>query len=226
MLGANGKDDVLAEGNVSRLRAAPQQERSQARMEAVLRAADEFVAAHGPERASIPEIAELAGVPRASVYQFYPDKYALLSHVAERHLASIVDLLFSAGSSLLTRDYRQVVSMLVETAADYFDTHPAAATLLLGGPFSRAAYLAREEQISRLGTALRFLGANLARPLIMPEAPDVAVIAAEIGLACMRLGYYREGRVSRPMREQAVIASCAYLKLWEESSMRWFSDHM
>lgn len=214
------------EGSVSRLRAAPQQERSQARMEAVLRAADEFVASHGPERASIPEIAELAGVPRASVYQFYPDKYALLSHVAERHLASIIEILFSAGSSLLTGDYREVVELLVETAADYFDTHTAAATLLLGGPFSRAAYLARAEQIERLGTALRFLGANLARPLIMPEEPDVAVLAAEMALACMRLGYYREGRVSRPMRAQAVIASCAYLALWEESAARWFGDRM
>ncbi|PKA05029.1 TetR/AcrR family transcriptional regulator, partial [Leptospira ellisii] len=64
----------------------PSQERSQNRMALVLDAAERLLVELGPEETSIPEIAKISGVPRASIYQFFPDKYALFTRLAEKHL--------------------------------------------------------------------------------------------------------------------------------------------
>src|SRR5262249_60535158 len=58
------------------LRRIPQQARSRARVEGILRAARRLIG-EGRE-VSMREIAAAAGVPIASVYQYFPDKTALL----------------------------------------------------------------------------------------------------------------------------------------------------
>jgi len=59
-------------------RRIPQQKRSRARVEKILKAARKLIGERGNDSVSVGEIAQEAGVPKSSVYQYFPDKNAIL----------------------------------------------------------------------------------------------------------------------------------------------------
>ncbi|RHX83867.1 TetR/AcrR family transcriptional regulator [Leptospira stimsonii] len=193
----------------------PLQERSQQRVAIVLETAEKILEKIGPEETSIPEIAKVSGVPRASIYQFFPDKYALFTHLAEKHLAKVGEILAVKGAKNSKIPWEKLVGVLVNAASDYYDSTPVASILVLGGPFSRNAYLAQEITIDHIGAGVRVQLANLDSPLILPKKPDVATLGVEIAFACMKRGYYLENKISKIMREQAVSAVIAYFQNWK-----------
>ncbi len=104
--------------------------------------------------------------------------------------------------------------LLIETAADYYDSHPAAGILLLQGAFSHASHAAHTAKNVRLGDDVRRALAAMRPPLILPESPDAATLAVEIAFACMAHGYAREGRISPGARSEALRAASSYLATW------------
>jgi len=190
---------------------SPMQERSQQRVAAAIEVAERMIEAHGPEETSIPEIARESGVPRASLYQFFPTKYALFAHLAERHLAEVAARVQAAGQKNVARPWRELVVRMIDAAADYYDATPVASQLILGGPMSRNAYLAQEVTIANIGLAMRRLIAGASDGMTLPNKPDAATLSVEIAFTCMKYGYYREGRLSKPTRREAVRATTAYL---------------
>lgn len=68
----------------------PKQERTQKRMERVIATTQELLLSVGIEKISIPEIANASGVPRTSIYQFFPTKYDILRHIALMHLNGLI----------------------------------------------------------------------------------------------------------------------------------------
>ncbi|EQA47018.1 transcriptional regulator, TetR family [Leptospira broomii serovar Hurstbridge str. 5399] len=204
---------LLENKSLSRSR-TPLQERSQLRVALVLAAAERILEKVGPEEASIPEIAKQSGVPRASIYQFFPDKYALFTRLAEIHLAKVGEILARKGSKNENISWRKLVGVLVNAASDYYDSTPVAGMLILGGPFSRNAYLAQEVTIDTIGAGVRIQLSKLKKPLHLPKKPDVATLGVEIAFACMKRGYYKENRISKGIREQANNAVTAYFSNW------------
>ncbi len=167
-----------------------------------------MVAALGPEQTSIPEVAKAAGIPRASLYQFFPDKYALLACLAERHLAAVVAQVESACARHANATVERLCQVLVESASDYYDSHRVASLLVLGGPWSPSAYHVQEVTVARIGDVVR---ATLAqRGLSLPRRPDVATLMVEMAFACMKHGYFSEGRITPAVRREAVRAQVAY----------------
>ncbi|TGK56266.1 TetR/AcrR family transcriptional regulator [Leptospira wolffii] len=196
---------------------SPLQERSQQRMALVLSSAEKILEKIGPEEASIPEIAKASGVPRASIYQFFPDKYALFTKLAETHLGKVGEILGEKGSKDKNVPWRKLVGILINSASDYYDSTPVASMLVLGGPFSRNAYLAQEITIDNIGAGVRTQLENLKKPLYLPKKPDVATLGVEIAFACMKRGYYKENRISKTIREQATNAVVAYFSSWAQA---------
>ncbi|MBM9575882.1 TetR/AcrR family transcriptional regulator [Leptospira sp. 201903070] len=194
----------------------PLQERSQQRVAIVLETAERILEKIGPEETSIPEIAKVSGIPRASIYQFFPDKYALFTYLAERHLAKVGEILATKGAKNPKVQWEKLVGVLVNAASDYYDSTPVASMLVLGGPFSRNAYLAQEITIDHIGEGVRVQLANLDSPLILPKKPDVATLGVEIAFACMKRGYYQENKISKMMRAQAANAVISYFHNWSK----------
>lgn len=62
----------------------PVQQRSRERVERMLAAATELIAAKGGDALKMGEVAERAGVPIGSLYQFFPDKSAIIRTLIER----------------------------------------------------------------------------------------------------------------------------------------------
>ena len=75
------------------IRRPPQQARAQARMQRILDEAAALIASKGSEQVKMSEIAERAEVPIGSVYQFFPDKTAIIRTLAEVYMARIREAL-------------------------------------------------------------------------------------------------------------------------------------
>ncbi|GAB4528270.1 MAG: TetR/AcrR family transcriptional regulator [Anaerolineae bacterium] len=73
----------------SYLRRIPRQKRSLERFNHILDAADGLFAQHGIEAVSTNHIAEAAGVAIGSLYQFFPDRDAVLRALVDRYLTQL-----------------------------------------------------------------------------------------------------------------------------------------
>jgi len=70
-------------------RKAPEQDRSRATVEAIVEAAAHILVKHGYDAFTTNRVAERAGVSIGSLYQYFPNKDALLSELMRRHVAEI-----------------------------------------------------------------------------------------------------------------------------------------
>lgn len=89
----------------------PQQQRSIERVDSILDAAKALIAKHGSAGLKIRDIADLAGITAGSIYQYFPNKAAIIHALGKQHLDHVNDSLQSA----LTRQPESIdecISML------------------------------------------------------------------------------------------------------------------
>lgn len=191
----------------------PLQVRSRDRVDRVLKVAEKLVVEVGSEGLSIPEVARVSDVPRASIYQFFPNKYALLLAISDIHLRRVSDLVAGFRDQLQGGSLEDIARRITRAAADYYNQHPVASVLILGGPMSRKAYLSQEITIQDIGLQLRAVLVHNSPDLRVPESPDVMTIAVEIAFACMKHSYYTHATITDEMADQAAVAALAYLRV-------------
>lgn len=68
-------------------RRAPAQQRSRERLERILAVATELIAAKGSDQLKMSEVAEQAAISIGSLYQYFPEKSAIIRTLAERYNA-------------------------------------------------------------------------------------------------------------------------------------------
>ena len=68
----------------AQIRRKPKQERSRERVDAILKTAMQLIGEKGIDAVSMKEVASRAGGPLASVYQYFPNKSAILATLYER----------------------------------------------------------------------------------------------------------------------------------------------
>ncbi|MCP5068834.1 MAG: TetR/AcrR family transcriptional regulator [bacterium] len=93
-------EDEPASGNLWR---EPTQERSRRRVDTMLASARQLIAEKGSESLKMREIAERAGVPIGSLYQFFPDRTAVLACLFSKYLGAVNEVLrerFEAAASI------------------------------------------------------------------------------------------------------------------------------
>ena len=182
-------------------------------MALVIEAAERLIEQLGPEKTSIPAIADTSQVPRAAIYPFFPDKYALFSHIARQHMEQLLALLSTACQQAPSANWRAQIQALVETTVDYYNRHPVASILLLRNSWTDADREAHAVKSRAISTQVRQRLHDLEA---LPTSPDAAVLAVEIAFACMKYGYAEEGRISPAICREAYCAAQAYLAQWEQ----------
>ncbi|MCY0875530.1 MAG: TetR/AcrR family transcriptional regulator [Firmicutes bacterium] len=108
------------------VRRTPQGERGRRRVELILSAAEEELAAAGYDNFTTNGVAARAGISIGSIYQFFPHKEALVQALAER-VQSAMRELYDRLFSELTLDLSlpQMVDFLIDPLVAYTAANPA-----------------------------------------------------------------------------------------------------
>ncbi|MBB5192563.1 AcrR family transcriptional regulator [Silvimonas terrae] len=99
-------------------RKQPRQARSQATVDAIFEATIQVLLAEGLPRLTTIRVAERAGVSVGTLYQYYPQKQALLFAVLQRHLdrvaKTVEDAALSVRGACLAQMVRTIVTAFVQ----------------------------------------------------------------------------------------------------------------
>jgi AcrR family transcriptional regulator len=100
------------------VRRRPRQERAQVTVEAIIGAARKILVRHGRAGLTTNHVAELAGVSIGSLYQYFPDKDALVHELLGRHIEEARALIAQRLATLIDAEpeeaIRQIVSLMIE----------------------------------------------------------------------------------------------------------------
>ena len=193
----------------------PTQQRSRERVERMLAAASALIAESGSDAMRMSEVAERAGVPIGSLYQFFPDKGAIIRTLAERYNA--------LGHACIEKELADVRDLdgLREAFARLIDIYHA---LFLAEPVMRDIWSGAQADMALRDIDLddsrqtgRMLAAVLER--INPEADRAAIatkafLIMNLGEATMRLAISVERREG-----DALVAAFKQMTLREFSAV-------
>jgi AcrR family transcriptional regulator len=155
-------------------RKSPSQQRSQALVDAIVEAGSRVLASRGWNGLSLQQVATVAGVSPGSLYQYFPDKAALVAEITERLSQRELSFTIERFSSLeLDASLEASVSRVVSTLIEFQRRE---------GPLMRAAldalqHLGRYEQLAdRARQAAQFLRGLLEqhRARLVPQDLELA----------------------------------------------------
>ncbi|SFB09285.1 transcriptional regulator, TetR family [Rhizobium sp. NFR07] len=86
------------------LRRVPKQERSRERIGEILKVAKELIGKKGIDAVTMKEIAALSGGPIASVYQYFPNKSAIIAMLYELYVEDVRELIAGHVSRIETAE--------------------------------------------------------------------------------------------------------------------------
>lgn len=112
------------------LKRLPVQDRSRARVDAILDGAAEVLAGGDLDALTIRAVADVAGVPTGTIYQFFTDKQQLLQAVSLRYVAATHDTLRVALATA-GADWRADLDAVVDGYAEMVRRAPAMRVLWL-----------------------------------------------------------------------------------------------
>jgi AcrR family transcriptional regulator len=111
------------------MRKEPRQARSRATVEVIVRAGARVLGDRGWAGFTTNEVAEVAGVSIGSLYQYFPDKLALIDAIRRRHLDDVLVVMRAVGQS--GQPLNQLVDDLVRGMIAAHSIHPALHRVLL-----------------------------------------------------------------------------------------------
>jgi AcrR family transcriptional regulator len=113
-------------------RKKPQQRRSRATIDTIFEAAIQVLLANGLDGITTLQIAERAGVSVGSLYQYFPNKRALLAAVVKRHVGEVADATIAACRSAHGKPMADMCALMMAGFVDAKTRRPEV---------SRALYL-------------------------------------------------------------------------------------
>ena len=174
------------------LRKTPQQERSIQRLEAILEAAVEMIAQNGVGNLKMTDLAARAGVPIGSLYQFFPERAAVVRALHDRHTERVetgAERVFSKVTSIAEAE------TLMESAVDVFYN------TFRGDPVYLPVWLAAisDPDLQRLNTDHQARLTAIMCKIFRPLLPEGSAIDLEIRV--MLFVYLTGATVRRAMIE-------------------------
>lgn len=114
-------------------RRKPSQDRSREKYEIILTAAKQLIGERGNDAVSMREIAKAAGVAPSSIYQYFPDKNAILTAIMAGYYEQIQRMLESvANEAESVEQLPHALSKGVDMFYDMFSREPTLATIWAG----------------------------------------------------------------------------------------------
>ena len=192
-------------------RRKPAQKRSRERLDRILAVASGLIAKRGSDQLKMSEVAEEAGISIGSLYQYFPEKSAVIRALAERYSAESRRCIEDALAPVADRD------SLSRAYLDLIDQYYA---IMLAEPVMRDIWsgMQADKQLAALELAEsracgEMLAAAMRRAHPSADAERISICAFliwQLGEAAMRLA------VSQPRREgDALVAAFKRMTLRE-----------
>lgn len=150
------------------LRRTPRQARSRERLAQVLATADRLLATEGPEALTTTRVAAEAGMSVGAVYQYLPDRDAIIEALATSYLARIEVTMASFLGVAAEQRWADPVGALVDGFAQVYRSEPGFRALWFGRHLTEATRSADREHKMRMAAMLREL--VLAQHLLADDA--------------------------------------------------------
>ncbi|MCU1672676.1 MAG: Transcriptional regulator, TetR family [Frankiales bacterium] len=186
------------------LRRRPVQERSAARVQRMLDAAAALLDEVGYEATTTSQIAARAGVSVGSLYQFFPDRRAVLQALATRSFERFSAQLDARLAERPPQRWQDAVDAVVDVYVAFSRSEPAAQVLSFGGPVDRHMLDPDDDNNAVVARVLSTLVPAGLDPLVL----RVAVEAAD-GVLDLAFRLHPDGDPA--VVEQAKRLVCAYL---------------
>lgn len=106
------------------VRRRPQQARSKETVEAILLGTAQILVAQGYDKLTTNRAAKAAGVSVGSLYQYFPNKKALVIALIQRHVNQAIDLLRKIAMELATAPVSEAVRAFVTNIMDLHEMEP------------------------------------------------------------------------------------------------------
>jgi AcrR family transcriptional regulator len=170
---ARKKAEGTEAGTQGLARLVPVQKRSRERFERILEVAAEIMAEKGSEAFRMSDIVERSGVAFGSLYQYFPDKTAIIGTLAERYNAVGRDCVRRDLSAVKSaKDLHPALSRIVDSYYRMFIDEPVMRDIWQATQADRALQKLDEED----GIYLAGLLSDALRP-IAPDASDSTLSA-------------------------------------------------
>ena len=197
------------------VRRTPTQRRSQERVARIAHAAGELCAEQGADAVTMEAIAARAGTSIGSLYQFFPNRDALLQTVAERYVADLLALLDeeAAPDDAASLPLPGLVDAVLAPFERFHRTHPGYFAVLFAPAGSHALATVRGRLRERLVARVDLLLRRRAPALGAARRRRVARTAVEAARALLQ---YVETALPaserRPMRAELRAMLVSYLQ--------------
>lgn len=212
--------DGTGAGAEPRVRREPRQARSRARVAQILAAADQILSAEGFEALTVRRIAQEAAVPVGSIYQFFPDKAAVVDALARGYIGEFdgaIEVLVADAEAYAAEhaedegaasdggaaggSWADPVGRLVDEFADLYRSRPGYVALWSGRHLSPE--LARADEANNLAIAAGVRRILVARGILAdgPELDLDAQVAVRVADVLLQFAFGRA-----PGGDEAVLA--------------------
>lgn len=114
----------------TKLRRLPRQPRGRRRVEALLNAAADEINGAGYDAATMCSIAERAGASIGSLYQFFPNKVAIVQALRQSYCDEFELMWRPAAKNAQSLSWKEVVAKWVDSTVVFVERHPAFLALL------------------------------------------------------------------------------------------------
>jgi AcrR family transcriptional regulator len=182
-------------------RREPVQRRSALRVERMLDAAATLLDEVGPEALTTSAIAARAGVSVGSLYQFFPDKHAVVESLARRAFERFT----ARMAGIAAADWRDTVDAVIDAFVAFSRDEPGFLVVSFGGPIGVHALDPQDDNNAVVAAALGQVVDDLGL------ATDTLRLAVEIGDALLALAFRRDRHGDPELVAEAKIAVKAYL---------------
>ncbi len=190
----------------------PVQTRSKLRFNKILAIAEEMVLADGIDEISPHKIAKRAQIPPASVYQYFPSMGALFSTMAEMHFVKAFDLVNETIENTSIRSWRDLATILVDGAYDFYNKDKISEILFLGIYLAPGVRELSAQRLTRFGLWYAEKFALLYKKSDLEQLPEKLSLCIEV----MKGVYIRclnvHGELKPAYKEEARILVMNYLQ--------------
>ncbi|GCD33136.1 TetR family transcriptional regulator [Streptomyces chrestomyceticus JCM 4735] len=149
------------------------------RRRAILEAAEALLGEKGYEAATLKAIGERAGIPIASVYHYFSDRYQVEAELMRRHAQGLDACIGYALGGPGPRTLHEAADAVIDPLLGYFRRHPSSIELWFSGRSAPVVELVRAFDAAQAERLWRLL---VERGLLRPDTPRLALqLAFEVG---------------------------------------------